>query len=210
MIILIIISSNSEGNVSLIKKIPTMRNKNSQMLGRGILFLGLAVSTQLYAQDRSLATVPHVELDKYLGLWYEIARKPLYFQRECQKDVTARYTINEYGNVAVDNRCIDGLGNELRSLGEGFISNEPYNSKIKVSFLPEAVRWMPFGRGDYWILKVDPQYQMALVGEPKRKYLWVLSRSPHPDEQKVKEYLRYAQTLGFSTKDMIRSEQTEP
>ncbi len=196
--------------MNLIKKIPTICHKNSQIFLRGMLLATVVMSPTLYAQDRSLATVPRVELDKYLGLWYEVARKPLFFQKECQKNVTARYTINEYGNVEVDNRCIDQEGNELRSLGEGFVSNAPYNSKIKVSFLPEALRWVPFARGDYWILKIDSQYQMALVGEPKRKYLWVLSRTPHPDEQKVTEYLRYAQTLGFSIKDMVRSEQTDP
>ena len=212
MIILIIINAKSEGKwVSLMKKIPKWIHKNSQMIQRSLLFtMSIFVAIPSYAEDRSLATVPRVELDKYLGLWYEVARKPMYFQRECAKDVTARYTINEYGNVEVDNRCIDQQGNQLRSIGEGFVMNDPYNSKIKVSFLPEAVRWMPFGRGDYWILKIDPHYQMALVGEPKRKYLWILSRNPHPDENKVIEYLRYAQTLGFSVKDLIRSEQTEP
>ena len=79
---------------------------------------------------------------------------PMYFQKDCKSDVTARYTVNEYGNVAVDNRCVDQNGQELRSLGEAFISNEPFNSKFKVSFIPEAVRWMPVGRGDYWILKL--------------------------------------------------------
>lgn len=193
------------------KKRPTWHYKNSQAIRRSVLFaVSILVVIHSYAENRSLATAPRIELDKYLGLWYEIARKPMYFQEKCSKDVTARYTINEYGNVAVDNRCIDQQGNELRALGEGFVMNQPYNSKIKVSFLPEAVRWMPFGRGDYWILKIDPHYQMALVGEPKRKYLWVLSRTPHPDENKVTEYLRYAQTLGFSVKDLIRSEQTEP
>ncbi|WP_320109287.1 lipocalin family protein [Acinetobacter piscicola] len=196
--------------MNLIKKIPIICPKNSQIFLQCILLASVAMSSSLYAQDRSLPTVPRVELDKYLGLWYEIARKPLFYQKDCHKNVTARYTINEYGNVEVDNRCLNREGNELRSLGEGFVSNAPYNSKIKVSFLPETIRWMPFGRGDYWILKIDPQYQMALVGEPKRKYLWVLSRTPHPDEQKVTEYLRYAQTLGFSIKDLVRSEQTQP
>lgn len=76
--------------------------------------------------------------------------------------------------------------------------------------MPEAIRWMPVGRGDYWVLKIDPNYQMVLVGEPKRKYLWLLSRDPHPDEAKVTEFLRYAQIVGFSLKDIIRTKQTEP
>lgn len=166
-----------------------------------------SIYPKAYAESSTLAAIPKLELSQYLGLWYEVARKPLYYQNECASDVTARYTVNEYGNVAVDNRCIKKDGSELRSLGEAFISNEPFNSKFKVSFIPESIRWLPVGRGDYWVLKIDPQYQMALVGEPKRKYVWLLSRVPHPDEAKVTEFLRYAQSAGFNLKDLIRTKQ---
>ncbi|WP_228256301.1 lipocalin family protein [Acinetobacter wuhouensis] len=173
----------------------------------GGIFFAAGGFTKAYAENTTLAAVPKLELSQYLGLWYEVARKPMYFQKECKSDVTARYTVNEYGNVAVDNRCMTHDGKELRSLGEAFISNEPFNSKFKVSFIPEAIRWLPVARGDYWVLKIDPQYQMALVGEPKRKYLWLLSRNPHPDEAQVTEFLRYAQSVGFSVKDLIRTKQ---
>jgi len=194
--------------VQFLKKLPKVNDFKKLIILCAVITLPNFYS-QTYAENSTLAAVPRVELSQYLGLWYEIARKPMHFQKQCAKDVTARYTVNEYGNIAVDNRCIDVDGNELRSLGEGFISNEPFNSKLKVSFLPEAIRWMPIGRGDYWILKIDPSYQMALVGEPKRKYLWLLSRNPHPDEAKVTEFLRYAQIVGFSLKDIIRTKQTD-
>ena len=190
----------------LFKTLPNFYNIKKSIMICGLIFT-TSTATHLYAENSTLAAIPKLELSKYLGLWYEIARKPLYFQRECQSDVTARYTINEYGNVAVDNRCNTNDGRVLRSLGEAFISNEPFNSKLKVSFIPEAIRWLPVARGDYWILKIDPQYQMVLVGEPKRKYMWLLSRDPHPDEAKVNEFLRYAQTVGFNTKDIIRTKQ---
>ena len=190
----------------LFKTLPNFYNIKKSIMICGLIFT-TSTATHLYAENSTLAAIPKLELSKYLGLWYEIARKPLYFQRECQSDVTARYTINEYGNVAVDNRCNTNDGRVLRSLGEAFISNEPFNSKLKVSFIPEAIRWLPVARGDYWILKIDPQYQMVLVGEPKRKYMWLLSRDPHPDEAKVTEFLRYAQTVGFNTKDIIRTKQ---
>ncbi|OTG66795.1 hypothetical protein B9T28_04555 [Acinetobacter silvestris] len=163
-----------------------------------------------YAENQTLPTVERVELDKYLGVWYEIARKPMYFQNQCARDVTARYTVNVNGNIAIDNRCYDERGVLQQALGEAFVVNEPFNSKLKVGFLPEAIRWVPIIRGDYWILKLDENYQMALVGEPRRKYLWLLSRVPHPDKLIVNEYLHYAQTLGFDLKDIIRTEQTEP
>ncbi|GAA5183332.1 lipocalin family protein [Acinetobacter kookii] len=174
----------------------------------GAVLVGLGMATMAYAQTKPLQTVERVELDKYLGVWYEVARKPLYFQNKCDRDVTATYTLNENGNVVVDNRCYTKEGKLTQSIGEAFIQNAPFNSKLKVSFLPEAIRWLPFGRGDYWVLKLDENYQTVLVGEPRRKYMWVLSRSPQPDQAVVNEYLEYAKTLGYDLGDVIHTKQT--
>lgn len=174
----------------------------------GAVLVGLGMATMAYAQTKPLQTVERVELDKYLGVWYEVARKPLYFQNKCDRDVTATYTLNENGNVVVDNRCYTKEGKLTQSIGEAFIQNTPFNSKLKVSFLPEAIRWLPFGRGDYWVLKLDENYQTVLVGEPRRKYMWVLSRSPQPDQAVVNEYLEYAKSLGYDLGDVIHTKQT--
>ena len=174
----------------------------------GALLMGLSAATMVYAKDQPLKTVDKVELDRYLGVWYEVARKPLYFQKKCDKNVTATYTLNENGNVNVDNRCYSQDGKLEQSVGEAFIQNAPYNSKLKVSFLPSAIRWMPFGRGDYWVLKIDEDYQTVLVGEPGRKYMWVLSRTSQPNEQVVKEYLDYAKSVGYDLSDVINTKQT--
>ena len=174
----------------------------------GAVLLGLGMATMAYAQTKPLKTVEKLELDKYLGVWYEVARKPLYFQNKCDHDVTATYTLNENGNVAVDNRCYSKDGSLNQSIGEAFVQNAPFNSKLKVSFLPEAIRWLPFGRGDYWVLKLDENYQTVLVGEPRRKYMWVLSRSPQPDQAVVNEYLEYAKSVGYDVGDVIHTKQT--
>jgi apolipoprotein D and lipocalin family protein len=174
----------------------------------GAVLIGLGIATTTYAQNEPLKTVEKVELDKYLGSWYEVARKPLSFQKKCDRDVKATYTLNENGNIKVDNRCVTKDGEETGSIGEAFVQNEPHNSKLKVSFLPEVIRWLPVGRGDYWVLKLDEDYQTVLVGEPKRKYMWVLSRNPHPDETVVSEYLNYAKSVGYDLSDVIRTKQT--
>ena len=144
-----------------------------------------------------------VELDKYLGVWYEVARKPMYFERKCIYDITATYTLNENGNIVVDNKCYDAEGNLQQSVGEAFIANAPFNSKLRVSFLPEGVRWIPLGRGDYWIVKLDDDYQTVLVGEPRRKYLWILSRTAQPEKAQIHDYLNYAKTQGYAIDDVI-------
>ena len=175
----------------------------------GVVLVGLGLATMTYAQSKSLHAVDKVELDKYLGIWYEIARKPMYFENKCARDVTATYTLNENGNIVVDNRCYSKDGKLNQSIGEAFVQNAPFNSKLKVGFLPEAVRWLPVARGDYWILKLDEDYQTVLVGEPQRKYMWILSRSAHPDQGVVNSYLDYAKSVGYDLNDVIYTRHTQ-
>lgn len=190
----------------LIKNFPKASWRLAKIAIGGVVLTGLAAGTIAYAQAKPLATVEKVELDKYLGVWYEVGRKPIYFERKCAYNITATYTVNENGNIIVDNKCYDGDGNLQQSLGEAFVANAPFNSKLKVSFLPEGVRWIPIGRGDYWVLKLDEEYQTVLVGEPRRKYLWVLSRTPNPNKEVILEYLNYAKSVGYDIGDIIYPE----
>ena len=189
--------------------LPKAGFKLAKIVVGGAVLVGLGMATMAYAQTKPLHVVEKVELDKYLGVWYEVARKPMYFQNKCDRDVSATYTLNENGNIAVDNRCYSQDRKLKQSSGEASVQNAPFNSKLKVSFLPESIRWLPVGRGDYWILKIADDYQTVLVGEPKRKYMWVLSRSAQPDPAVVKEYLDYAQSVGFDLSDIIHTKQTQ-
>jgi apolipoprotein D and lipocalin family protein len=166
----------------------------------GMLMSNAQANTEIQA-------VSQVDLKRYGGQWYEIARKPLYFQKKCAYNVTANYTINAKGNVDVDNRCYTADGKLEQSMGEAFVQNPPANSKLKVSFLPQSIRWLPVARGDYWVLKLDENYQHVLVGGPDRKYLWLLSRSQQPSKAIVNEYLSYAQSLGYDLTDLIQTPQ---
>ncbi len=190
------------------ENLPKAGYKLAKIAVGGVILLGLAATTMVYAQAKPLHVADKVELDKYLGVWYEIARKPMSFQNQCDNNVTATYTFNENGNVLVDNRCTMKDGQQSHAIGEAFVQNAPFNTKLKVSFLPEAIRWLPAGRGDYWILKIDENYQTVLVGEPSRKYMWVLSRDPHPDPRVVNEYLDYAKSVGYDLKNLIRTKHT--
>ena len=154
-----------------------------------------------------IQTVSNFDLNRYLGTWYEIARLPMKHQPEDSTDVSAHYSLNENGNVKVQNRCLDEHQQLDESVGEATIVDGP-NGKLEVSFLPEGFRWVPFTKGDYWVLKIDENYQTALVGEPGLKYLWILHRDTVLDEQTKNQYLQYAQSLGYELSDLIHTVHT--
>ena len=168
-----------------------------------------SILTLAHAQTEPLQAVEKIELNKYLGTWHEVARKPLYFQRKCDSNVTANYSLNKNGNIKVDNSCYTKDGKFKQTIGEAFVQNAPSNSKLKVSFLPKIIRWLPVGRGDYWVLKIDENYETVLVGEPDKKYMWILSRSQQPQPEVIQEYLNYAESIGYDLSDVIKTKQTQ-
>src|SRR5690606_1219858 len=168
-----------------------------------------SILTLAHAQTEPLQAVEKIELNKYLGTWHEVARKPLYFQRKCDSNVTANYSLNKTGNIKVDNSCYTKDGKFKQTIGEAFVQNAPSSSKLKVSFLPKISRWLPVGRGDYWVLKIDENYETVLVGEPDKKYMWILSRSQQPQPEVVQEYLNYAESIGYDLSDVIKTKQIQ-
>ena len=123
-----------------------------------------------------LKTVDSIEIEKYMGKWYEIARYENSFQRNCG-GTTAEYKLIGK-KVQVINTCekIDRPGKKQVAHGTASVTDEKTNAKLKVSFVPFFQRWGWFG-GKYWILEIGDNYEYAVVGEPKRKFLWILSRT---------------------------------
>ena len=174
--------------------------RNAQLV---MALFGCLSTVTAYAEP--IRAVAELELDRYLGVWYEIARKPFSGQKTCTHAAKTIYTLNENGQILIQQQCLTKQGREYQQAAEGFIANQPFNSKFKVSYLPEAVRWIPVLRGDYWILKIDEDYQTVLVGEPKRQYLWLLAREPALEPRLIKHYLNYAKSLGYDLDDLIYS-----
>jgi apolipoprotein D and lipocalin family protein len=154
-----------------------------------------------------IPTISNFNLNRYLGTWYEIARLPMRHQPEDSSDVSAVYTLNENNTIRVQNRCLDKDQQLDESIGEATIVDGP-NGKLEVSFLPDGLRWIPFTKGDYWILKLDANYQTALIGEPHLKYLWVLHRNVTLDDAILKDYLNYAESLGYDISNLIHTVHT--
>ena len=151
--------------------------------------LVLALSSSLAActtpgpqAGTTLATVPKVDLDRYAGRWHELARTPNWFQRNCAADVTAEYARRPDGTVSVVNSCRRADGAVDRSEGTARVVDPATNAKLEVAFAPDALRWIPAVWGNYWVIELAPDYRYAIVGEPSRTYLWVLSRTPALDD----------------------------
>lgn len=154
------------------------------------------------------ATAPSVDLPRYLGVWYEIARLPMRHEKADYTDITATYTLDDHGKVRVRNRALDGDGELQESIGEAVPVEGSGNAKLEVTFLPEGLRWIPFTKGDYWVLRVDPDYRTALVGDPDRKFLWLLHREPKIDAALREEFLRTARDQGYDLAGLIDTPQT--
>jgi apolipoprotein D and lipocalin family protein len=149
----------------------------------------------------ALSTVEHVDLKRYMGKWYEIARYPNRFEKACVSDVTANYVLRDDGKVEVVNACRKADGLLKSSKGSAKVVDTQTNAKLKVTFF-----W-PF-YGDYWIIGLDPEYRYAIVSEPKRQYLWILSRTPVMDEQLYANAIRIVREKGLDPAKLIKPKQT--
>jgi apolipoprotein D and lipocalin family protein len=156
-----------------------------------------AVSAGCTTGHPPLPTVQSVDLRRYYGTWYEIARLPNSFQSMCASDTQANYRPD--GNVvAVVNQCRTAGGEVKQANGVARIVAGSSGAKLRVSF------FRPF-YGDYWVLDLDPDYRWVLVGEPGRRYAWILAREPKLDEATLGSLLTRAATLGFDRQAFLRT-----
>ena len=155
----------------------------------------------------ALVTVPSVDLKRYSGKWFEIARYENKFQKQCVGNTTATYSIKTDDKVKVINECLKKNGEVDRALGEARITDKNTNAKLEVRFAPAALSFLSAVWGDYWILELDENYQYAVVGDPKRKYFWILSRAPEMNDATYQNILRRAEQLGFNPAKVIKTPQ---
>ena len=164
------------------------------------------------AQEKAFKTldvVPSVDMLRYIGTWYEIARLPNRFQEKCAGDVTATYSILDNGEIMVVNRCRQENGEITGTEGRARrASDDEPNTKLEVRFAPAFLSFLPFVWGDYWIIDLAPDYSYAVVGEPERKYLWVLARSQKMDETLFSEILGRVRSQGYEITSLIRTKHT--
>lgn len=132
-----------------------------------------------------------VEISRYLGRWYELARYEQGFQKDCE-GVTADYALRPDGKISVLNKCRKPDGKLKDANGKAKIVDTATGAKLKVSFFG------PF-YGDYWVLDRADDYSWSIVGEPSGRYLWILSREANPGQAKLDELIGRAKALGYDT-----------
>jgi apolipoprotein D and lipocalin family protein len=166
------------------------------------------VKTEFKAEPKPEGTLPalkslaQIDVQRYMGLWYQVALFPNRFQAQCVSDTTATYRLLPSGAVEVLNRCRtasgkmdDALG-QARPVGE-LVGGQLKPAQLQVSFLPSWLRWTGVGWGDYWVIQLASDYRYAVVSEPSRRFLWVLSRSLRLSAQDEAAIRAALQAQGF-------------
>jgi apolipoprotein D and lipocalin family protein len=150
------------------------------ILGFSLIFIG---ASQVSAQqaDQTVKTIAALDVPRYLGTWYEIAKFPNWFQKKCVGNTKAVYTAKPDGNLRVLNSCKTANGETSEAEGAARQIGAKDSPRLEVRFAPEWLSFLPLVWGDYWVIDLDPQYQVAAVSDPRREYLWVLSRTPQLD-----------------------------
>ena len=157
-----------------------------------MLLVTLACNTMSIATD--VQTVSYVEVSKYMGTWYEIARYQNQFQKQCGA-TKVNYQLNGR-KVKVTNKCVTKNGSVDTAYGTANVVDTKTNAKLNVSFVPLLQEFGWFG-GAYWIMALDADYQYALIGHPTRQYLWVISRTPTLDANTFSYLEKIAENNGY-------------
>lgn len=171
----------------------------SELLPVALTVIGCAPTTTARLNLPELRTVSHLDLNRYLGKWYEIASFPQSFQKGCTAS-TANYSLRDDGEIDVLNRCRKGSpdGEEKTAKGRARVVDSVTNAKLEVSF------FRPFW-GDYWVIDIGENYDYAVVGHPSRDYLWILSRTATMEGTVYEAILARLKNQGYEVERLNRT-----
>lgn len=174
---------------------------------RGFLVAALLfLATSVHAQ--TVTVVADLDMNRYAGKWYEIARFPNKFQNQCISDVDATYVKRADGDIDVINRCKNATGTIEEAVGRAKLPHPDTMAKLKVRFAPQWLSWLPMVWADYWVLDLAPDYSVAAVGDPTRKYLWILSRNKVVADSVYQAQIKRLAAQGYDTSRLVPTPQT--
>lgn len=162
-------------------------------------YMCLSFMLTMCGSPSDVESVAYVDLNKYVGKWYEVASFPQRFQKGCY-NTTANYSLSDEGYVIVENRCLKGSAPSKESYikGKAFIVPGTGNARLKVQFF-----W-PF-QGKYWIIDLAEDYSYAVVGHPNKKYLWILSKTIPMEEEIYNHIIQKVSDMGFNTSLLVKT-----
>lgn len=164
---------------------------------QGAMAKDVAPENNEQSSNRALRTIPALEVPRYMGVWFEIAKFPNWFQRKCSGATRAEYRLKSDGTVQVINRCRIQSGETIEAIGAARQVGSASSPKLEVRFGPEWLSFLPLVWGDYWVIDLDERYQLVAVSEPQKEYLWILARTPHVDPNDYKSLLARLSKMGF-------------
>ena len=157
-----------------------------------------------------LSAIPSLDVPRYMGTWFEVAKYPNRFQKNCASNTSAVYAAQPNGGVRVTNRCTEADGKVKEAAGEARQIGNATSPKLEVRFAPAWLSFLPFVWGDYWVIDLDTEYQLAAVSEPSREFLWILSRTATPNSEAYNQLLERLAKKGFDLKKIEVSKQSKP
>jgi apolipoprotein D and lipocalin family protein len=162
-----------------------------------------------FASEPPLTTIAALDVPRYMGTWYEIARFPNWFQKKCVGDTRAEYSLATAGKVQVINRCRLENGETSQAVGAARQVGDATSPKLEVRFAPAWLSFIPLVWGNYWVIDLDDAYQLVAVSEPNRDYLWILSRTPKVDAKAYEALLARLAAKGFDTRKLESTRQSD-
>ena len=167
-----------------------------------------ALAAPAAAQD--IVTVEKVDMVRYAGTWYEIARLPNKLQAECAGDVSTTFRLRGMRTYDIETRCRRKDGSEEIDMGIARVQDPTTGAKMEWRFLPLALAWWPFAWTDYWIVDLSPDYSWAVAAVPTREAMWILARKPELDAATYDRLVAKANAMGFDTGKLIRTRHSAP
>jgi apolipoprotein D and lipocalin family protein len=170
--------------------------------------LAAMLSVATAAAQAPLRVAESVDLNRYAGTWFEIARLPNTSQSRCATDVHASYRLRPDGRLDVVNQCRNEEGEieQVRGLARK-AGKSGNNAVLEVRFRPAILSFLPGVWNDYWILGLGPDYTWAVIGTPSREFLWILSRTPRMSASSYEQAIEIARAGGFDTARLVRTPQ---